>query len=60
MMYAYTYMFAYVCLSRVWIFATPWIVAHQAHLSKGIFQARMLEGVPISFSRGSSQPSDQT
>ena len=60
MMYVYTYMLAYVCLSCVWIFATPWILAHQAPLFKGIFQARMLEGVAISPSRGSSQPSDQT
>ena len=41
-------------LSCVWLFATPWIVAH------GIFQARVLEWVAISFSRGSSWPRDQT
>ena len=34
--------------SRVQLFVTPWIVAH------GIFQARVLEWVAISFSRGSS------
>ena len=39
---------------------TPWTVAHQAPLSMGILQARILEGVAIPFSRGSSQPRDQT
>ena len=29
--------------SRVWLFATPWTVAHQAPLSMGILQARILE-----------------
>ena len=41
-------------LSCVQLFATPWIVAHR------IFQARILEWVSISFSRGSSRPRDQT
>ena len=36
------------------------LVAHQAPLSKGILQARKLEQVIISFSRGSSWPRDQT
>ena len=40
--------------------ATPWIVAHQAPLSLGILQARILEWVAIPFSRGSSQWRDQT
>ena len=35
-------------LSCVQLFGTPWVVAH------GIFQARVLEWVTISFSRGSS------
>ena len=36
-------------------FVTPWtIVAHQAPLSMGFFQARILEWVAISSSRGSS------
>ena len=39
---------------------TPWTVAHQTSLSVGFFQARILEWVNISFSRGSSQPKDQT
>ena len=43
-----------VCvLSRVQLFATPWIV-------HGILQARILEWVAVSFSRGSSQPRDRT
>ena len=41
-------------LSCVRLFEKPWAVAHQAPLSLGIFQARILEWVAISFSRGSS------
>ena len=40
--------------------ATPWTVAHQAPLSMGISQARKLEWVAISSSRGSSWPRDWT
>ena len=47
-------------LSRVRLFATPWTAAYQAPPSMGFFQARVLEWVVISFSRGSSQPRDQT
>ena len=43
----------------VQLFATPRTVARQA-LSMGILQARILEWVSIPFSRGSSQPRDQT
>ena len=39
-------------LSHVRLFATPWTVAYQASPS-GIFQARVLEWVAISFSRSS-------
>ena len=46
--------------SHVWLLATPWTVAHQVPLSMGIFQARILEWVAISSSKGSSQPQDQT
>ena len=51
--------------SHVRLFATPWTVAYQDSLSMGfsihgIFQARLLEWVAISFSRGSSRPRDQT
>ena len=48
------------CFSCVWLFATLWTVAHQAPLSMVILQARILEWVAIPFSRGSSQPRDQT
>jgi len=40
--------------------ATSWTVACQAPLSMGILQARILEWVAMSSSRGSSQPRDQT
>ena len=36
--------------SRVWLFLTPWIVAHQAPLSMRIPQARILEWLAISLS----------
>ena len=36
-------------LSPVQLFVTPWAVAHQAALSMGFFQARILEWVAISF-----------
>ena len=42
-------------LCPVRLFVTPWTVAHQAPLVHGISQARILEWVAISFSRGSSQ-----
>ena len=47
-------------LSHVQLFVTPWTVAHQAPLSMGIFQARILEWVSMPSSMGSSQPRDQT
>ena len=40
--------------------ATPGTVAHQAPLSVGILQARILEWVEMPVSRGSSQSRDQT
>ena len=46
-------------LSRVRLLATPWTVAHQAPLSMGILQARILAWVAMPSSRGSSQPMDQ-
>ena len=46
--------------SHVRLFATPWTVANEAPLSMRILQARILEWVAIPFSRGSSQPRDQT
>ena len=41
-------------LSCVLLFATPWIVVHR------ILQARILEWAAFPFSRGSSQPRDQS
>ena len=41
-------------LSHVRLFATLWTVAHQALLSMGILQARILEWVAMPSSRGSS------
>ena len=38
----------------------PMTIAHQALLSMGILQARILEWVAMPSSRGSSQPRDQT
>ena len=46
-------------LSCVQLFGAPWTVAYQAPLSMGL-QARILEWVTVSFSRGSSQPRDRT
>ena len=46
-------------LGRARLFATPWIVAHQAPLFMGFSQARILESVAIPFSSGSYQPRDQ-
>ena len=47
-------------LSHVWLFAIPWTAAHQAPLSMGILQARILEWVALPSSRGSSQLRGQT
>ena len=45
--------------SRGQLSATLW-TAHQAPLSMGILEARILEWIPMSCSRVSSQPRDQT
>ena len=45
-------------LSHVRLFATPWTVAHQAPLSKGILQEGILEWVAMPSPRGSSQARD--
>ena len=50
----------YVCSQSWQNSVTPWTLAHQAPLSVGILQARILKWVAISFSRGYSQPRDQT
>ena len=46
--------------SCVWLFATLWTVTHQAPLSMGILQAKILEWVAVPSSMGSSRPRDQT
>ena len=47
-------------LSRVWLFVTPWTVTHQAPLSLGSLQGRILEWVAMPSSRGFSKPRDRT
>ena len=47
-------------LSRVLLFATLWTVAHQTTLSLGFSKQEHWSGVPVFYSRGSSQPRDQT
>ena len=50
-----------VCsFNRVLFCATPWILAHHAPLSVEILQARIMEWVAISSSRGTSPPRDGT
>ena len=44
------------CCSRVQLCATPWTAAHQAPLSMGTLQARVLEWAAMPSSRGSSPP----
>ena len=46
--------------SCIRFFVTLWIVAHQAPLFHGILQGRILEGVAIPSSRGSSLPRNWT
>ena len=43
-------------VSHVQLFAALWTVAHQAPLSMGIVQARIMEQVAMLSSRGSFQP----
>ena len=47
-------------LSRVRLFATQWDYSLQNSSIRRILQARILEWVAISFSRGSSRPRDRT
>ena len=45
-------LYVYVCmLSRVWLFAVPWTVAHQASLSMGFHRQEYQSGLPF-FSPG--------
>ena len=55
----YHYKCMYACISHfscVQLFVTPWTVAHQAPLSVGILQARILEWVVMPFSRDLPNP----
>ena len=52
------FFFFFSSLSLVSTLAIPWIVARQPPLSMG--QARILNWITISFSKGSSWPRDQT
>ena len=47
-------------LSHLWLFCSPMDCSPPGSSDHGISQARILEQVAISFSRGSSQPKDQT
>ena len=47
-------------LSRVWLFATPWTVAHQAPLSMGFSRQEYWSGLPFPSPGESSQPRDRT
>ena len=47
-------------LSHIWLFATPWSVAHQVPLSIEFSRQEILKWVAIFFSRGSSQPNALT
>ena len=47
-------------LSHGWLFATPWTVSQPDSSVHGTFQARILEWIAISYSRGSSQLWDRT
>ena len=47
-------------LSLARLFATPWAIAHQAPLSMGIHQARILEWVAMLSSKGSPWSRNQT
>ena len=47
-------------LSRVQLFATPWIVAHWLLCPRDFPDKNTGVGAAISFSRGSSQPKDRT
>ena len=61
--YIYVYICMYICVISLSVMSnsvTPWTVAHQAPLSMGILQARILEWVAMPSSRGHSQPRNLT
>ena len=43
-----------LCLTQLKSFVTPWTIAHEASVSFGILQARILEWVVSPSSKGSS------
>ena len=47
-------------LSYVWLFVTPWTVAHKVPLSMEFSRQEYWSGVAIPLSRESSQPRDWT
>ena len=49
----------FATLSHVRLSVTLWTVAHQAPLSLGILQARILEWIAMPSSRGSSHPESE-
>ena len=53
-------MYCVCMLSHVWLFCDTIDCSLPGSSVHGIFQARILERVAVSFSRGSSQPRDQT
>ena len=55
-----TLLIACCCWSHVWLFCSPMNCTHQAPLSMGFPQARILEWITISSSKGSSWSRDQT
>ena len=59
--YTHVYMWSEVkLLSHVWLFVTPWTVAHQASPSIGFSRQEYWSGLPLPSPGESSQPRDQT
>ena len=58
--HTHTHVFVVWSLSCVWLFCNPMDYSPSGSSVHGISQARILEWVAISFSKGSSQPRDQT
>ena len=58
--YLYIQLLCVCMFSCVWLCATPWIAALEGPFVHGISQAKILEWIAISFSRGSSWPREWT
>ena len=56
----HTLVLSHSVVSDSLLFVTPWAAVHQASLSMGILQARILEWVAMPSFRESSQPRDLT